>query len=446
MVGYWHNDSWYYGKSKTRFKGRNKMSGVLAINGGEKLRKSLFPYQSSVGLEEKQAAMRVMESQLLSSYRGSFGEAFFGGTEVKALEKEWAEKHGVKYAVCCNSCTSALHIACGAIGLKPDDEVIVTPWSMTCSASAPLVWGARPVFADVCDEFFCLDPDDVKKRITDKTKAIIVVSIFGNPYRQELNQIAEDNGLFIIEDAAQAVGASYKGKLTGSLGDIGCFSFTQGKHMTAGEGGILTTNNYELMMKARLIMNHAEAVVHSMAAQGKDVSGWGDMYGFNMRITSIQAAIIREQLKKWKMIVEDRKVNSAYLNKELSRIPGIRPCEIPPEYSPSYYVQPFYYDEKEVGVPRDKFMDAVRAEMRPERGRESEGTSNICVSGYITPIYRMPLFEGQFDPGDYPTVERLQSKEVFLLQAIAHPLTIENDLVDVVGGFVKVYENRRELK
>lgn len=441
----------------------------LAIKGGEKYRKTLFPYQTSIGTEEAVAAQRVMESKLLSSYRGNFGKQFGGGDEIQALEQEWADKHKVKHAIACNSCTSGLHIACGAIGLKPDDEVIVTPWSMTCSATAPMVWGAKPVFADICDEFFSLDPWDVEKRITDRTKAIIVVSLFGSPYNQEINQIAKEYGLLVIEDAAQAVGATYKGKLTGSLGDMGVFSFTQGKHMTAGEGGIITTNDDELAMRCRLIMNHAEAVVNDMAFQKYDYDLYKNLYGFNMRLTNMQAAIIREQLKKWKLIVDDRKVNSNYLRDEISKIPGIRPADLPEDYSPSYYVMPFYYDEKVIGVPRKRFVEAFAAEMMPERGREKEGTSNIIVNGYITPIYRMPLFEekyrnhfmydndeaerlamgGQVNAAlikEFPNVERMQRDEVFLLQAVAHPLTIEGEIKDVVGAMWKVFENREELK
>ena len=418
---------------------------ILAINGGPKTRKKLFGYQTSIGKEEVRAVQRVVKSTLLSSYRGTWAKEFWGGTEIQALEREWGAKYKVKHVIPCNSCTSALFIACGATGVGLDDEVIVTPWSMTCSASVPMAWGAKPIFADICYNHFSLDPKDVEKKITPYTKAIIVVSLFGIPFKQELMEIARRHKLIVIEDAAQAVGATYNGKLAGTLGDIGCFSFTQGKHMTAGEGGLIVTNNDELALKCRLIMNHAESVVNDMS-DGEISPGMEKMFGFNLRMTEIQAAIIREQLKKWKMIVVDRKRNSDYLARELGKIPGVTPAILPKEYKPSYYVMPFYYDEGIVGVPRDKFIKAFAAELMPEKSRESEGEKILVGCGYIKPIYRMPLFK-QFEcnPKDFPCVEKLWKDSFFLLRMIAHPLTIEKDLKDVVRAMWKVYDNRGEI-
>ena len=179
----------------------------LAINGGPKVRTELFPSQNTFDNYELIAAMKTINTGRLSNYRANWTEDFYGGPRIKELEKNWSNKFGSKYSIAVNSATSGLIAACGAIGLQPGDEVIVTPWSMTCSATAPMIFGALPVFADIEEDYFCLDPEDVKRKITKKTKAIIIVSLFGQPYNQKINDIAKEHDLYVIEDAAQAPGA-----------------------------------------------------------------------------------------------------------------------------------------------------------------------------------------------------------------------------------------------
>ena len=181
----------------------------LAINGGEPVRKRLFPAQNTTGLEEAVAASRVINSGVLSYYRGSWIPSFYGGKEVITFERNWSREFCFIETVAVNSCTSALQIACGAIGLKPGDEVIVTPWSMSCSATAPMVWGAIPIFADIELDHFCLNIDSIESKITSKTKAIIVVDLFGQPFNPKIIELAEKHGLWLIEDAAQAPGATW---------------------------------------------------------------------------------------------------------------------------------------------------------------------------------------------------------------------------------------------
>jgi len=296
----------------------------LAIYGGKKTTYDYFPSQKTIGQEEKQAVFDFLnkdryiehnedgkhilkhssETPILSSYRGNYSQNFWGGENVKALEKEFVEtliknNFSDHKALAINSCTSALIVACMAIELKKGDEVIVTPWSMSCSATAPMICGATPIFTDIGKDDFCLDPKDIKNKITKKTKAIIVVDLFGQPFKEEINEIAKENNLYIIEDAAQAIG-SYRGDVpAGFLGDIGCFSFTQGKHLTAGEGGMIVTKNEELYMKCALIRNHAEAVCNDMANTSKKlVKKYNHLIGMNLRMTEIQAVILREQIKK----------------------------------------------------------------------------------------------------------------------------------------------------
>ena len=180
----------------------------LAINGGNPIRTRPFPAYITAGKEEKDAVCRVIDSGVLSRYLGTWHEQFYGGIEVQALEKEWAEYYRVKHAIAVNSATSGLICAIGAIGIEPGDEIIVAPWSMCISATAPLFYGGIPVFADIEPDCFCLDPASIEARITPQTKAIIVVDLFGQPHNSDaINSIAKKHGIFVIEDCAQAPGA-----------------------------------------------------------------------------------------------------------------------------------------------------------------------------------------------------------------------------------------------
>jgi len=444
----------------------------LAINGGKSIRTKNFPAQETYGDEERSAIDRfLMGRKQLSGYQGNFSANFWGGKQCQELEKEWAIKFDVKYALAVNSCTSALQIACGAVGIEPGDEVIVTPWSMSCSATAPMIWGGVPVFADIEKEYFCLCPDCIEKKITEKTKAIIVVDLFGQPYDPKINEIAKKYNLKIIEDAAQAIGSTIiiknekYGKYAGTIGDMGCYSLTQGKHLTSGEGGMIVTNDHDLYMKCALIRNHAEAVISSMPDNIQKVySSMKNMVGFNMRLTEIQAVIAREQLKKLDRFVRLRQDNAEFLNKKLSEIPGISKAEVRENCVHSYYVLPFFYDEKEIGIRRDVFIEAVKAELGKEDKREDKGVPISC--GYIKPLYRMPLFqnnqhwsiksrtkEGQnylgnkiyIDNNYCRNVESLWKDELFLTTIIGLPLT-DKDRHDIVEAFQKVYDHRKELK
>jgi dTDP-4-amino-4,6-dideoxygalactose transaminase len=468
----------------------------LAINGGEPIRKKLFPKQDNFDSREKAAALRVLNNGRLSGYRGNWCPEFFGGEEVKSLEKEFASKFKAKYAIACNSATSGLQIACGAVGLAPGDEVVVTPWSMSCSATAPLLYNAIPVFADIEEDYYCLDYNSIKERITSKTKAIIIVDLFGQPYDVGMiNQLAKENNLMVIEDAAQAIGSKikqnedsppfYNTKYAGTFGDIGVFSFNYGKHITCGEGGMIVTDNESLAMRCRLIMNHAEAVINGMhtcyqPSNIKDFNIDNNMLGFNMRMTEIQAAITRVQLEKFNSLLLERLRNIVYLKTYLENIPAITPPEIREDYTHTFYVQAFKWDkDKAGGLHRDKFIEAVKAELTPIEGREQEGVPLNC--GYIKPLYLFPLFQNKklyggskypfydytdelmvyfinaenqtfycrsehnYNKGICPTAERLQEEELFLHRFFAPPTTFD-DLKDVSNAFYKVWENRRELK
>jgi perosamine synthetase len=433
--------------------------GKLAITGGEKVRKEVFPAYSTIGEEEQSAVKRVLDSKVLSKYLGAWHEDFYGGPEVQSLEQEWSSFFNVKHAISVNSATSGLYCAVGASGVGPGDEVIVSPYTMSASAAAIMVFNAIPVFADVEPEYFCLDPQSVEKCITKNTKAIMVVDIMGQPYDVEgIRRIAKKYNLVVIEDCAQAPGAKSGDLYAGTLGDIGVFSLNYHKHIQSGEGGIVVTQDDRLADRIRLIRNHAEAVVDA-----KGESDIVNMIGFNFRMNEIEAAISREQLKKLPNLIEDRIRNVEYLNTKLTGIPCLSPAPVRKNTTHVYYVHPLLFDEnKSEGISRNRFIDAVKAELMPTAGREAEGVMIGC--GYVKPLYLQPIYQKRiaygkdgcpwscdkysgtvnYEKGLCPVTENLNENS-FIAHEIMRPPMTNSDLNDVADAFHKVWDNRKEL-
>ncbi len=426
----------------------------LAINGGKPVRTKPFPAYITVGKEEKKAVCKVIDSGCLSKYLGAWHEQFNGGTQVQALEKEWAEYFGTKHAIAVNSCTSGLYCATGATGVEPGDEIIVSPYTMSASATAPLIYNAIPVFADIEEDYYCLEPEDVERKITPKTRAIIVVDIFGQPYNAEaINAIAKKHNLIVIEDVAQAPGAKLNGKYAGTLGDIGVFSLNYHKHIQSGEGGIIVTDNDELAEKCRLIRNHAEAVV-----EGMGVIDLRNMIGFNYRMTEIEAAISRIQLKKLSQLNKKRIENVLYFEKKISKLPCINIPKIRSGAEHVYYVHACKFNSKVAGIGRNVFIEAIRAELPYNELREQEGVK--LGSGYVKPLYLQPMFQNKiaygsdgypfsessvnYDKGICPVTERMHFSELFSHEFIL-PSMQKSDIDDVVVAFEKVWEGRLKL-
>jgi len=431
----------------------------LAINGGKKVRRKKFPSYNTIGKEEKRSVLKVLNRGVLSQYLGVWGKDFFGGPEVQALEKEWSSYFHVKHAIAVNSATSGLYAATGAAGIGPGDEVIVSPYTMSASVMPPLIYGAVPVFADIEQDYFCLDPKSVEERITKLTKAIIVVDLFGQPYNAErINEIAKRHNLVVIEDASQAPGAASQGKYTGTLGDIGVFSLNYHKHIHTGEGGMVVTNNDELADRVRLIRNHAESIV-----EAKGVKNLVNMVGFNFRMTEIEATIARCQLKKLKSLLKSRIKSVDYLTRKLEKVEGLRPARVRPGCTHSFYVHPILYDQSVTGVPRDRFIDAVKAELTPTQGLESWGPLISC--GYVKPLYFLPLFQKRiaigadgypftapvyygkvtYKKGICPMVEQLYQQSLFY-HDLAKPPVTKKALDDIAEAFMKVSRHIEELR
>ena len=428
----------------------------LAINGGKKLRAKPFPAYNTIGKEEEEAVLRVLRSGKLSTYLGTWHNDFYGGNEVQALEKEWADFFGVKHAISVNSATSGLYAAVGAIGIEAGDEVIVTPYTMSASASAILLYGGIPVFADIEKDYFCLNPKSVEKLITPKTRAIMAVDIFGQSADfKELKKIAKKYDLKIIEDSAQAPYAKLENKFTGTLGDVGVFSLNYHKHIHSGEGGMVVTDDDELAFKIQLIRNHAESVI---SAKGyKDRKELHNMLGFNFRMTEIEAAISREQLKKLKKLIDERVSNVTYLESKLKNIPCLEMPKVRKNATHVYYIHPLIFNEKSTNIHRNSFIKAVKAELPSTLMRDD---SSVLLSyGYVKPLYLQALYQEKvcfgkypfslsnrvYKKGDCPICEKLHN-DTLITHEFMRPGMQKSDLDDVVKAFEKVWENKEELK
>jgi dTDP-4-amino-4,6-dideoxygalactose transaminase len=413
----------------------------LALFGGPKTLTHAFAPYRSIGREEADAALAVVETGILSKFLGCWNPDFYGGERVQAFERAWESYFSVHHAVTVNSATSGLIAAVGAVGVEPGDEVIVSPWTMSASATAILVWNGIPVFADIENETYNLDPVAIEKSITPYTRAIMVTDIFGHPAAlDEIVAIAKKHDLKVIEDCAQAPGALYKGRYAGTIADIGVFSLNYHKHIHTGEGGVCVTNAATMAERLQLIRNHAEAVVDD-----KGVRDLSNMIGFNFRMTEIEAAIGLEQLKKLKTLTLGRIEVADRLTRGLGGLKGLRTPIVKKDCTHVYYSYPLLYSSEETGVKRDQIFKALVAEGVPIGDRYT----NI----HLLPIYQKKMaygtkgfpwsaefYKGQvsYEKGICPVAETLQDSRHLGIAMCIYAYTDE-DVDLIVEAFHKVW-------
>ena len=321
--------------------------------------------------------MEVMESGELSGFVASPGEQFYGGKKVRALQEAMANFFGSKSAVAFNSATSGLHAAVYAAGVAPGDEVITSPYTMSATSTVILMCGATPIFADIEDETFGIDPVSVEGLITPRTKAILVVNIFGHAARlTELKEIAEKHGLYLIEDNSQAPGAMHSKRYTGTIGDMGIFSFNRHKVMQSGEGGVVLTDDDALAQRMSLFRNHGEVIAESLEVM--DISNTA---GLNLRMTEMEAAVALEQFKKLITLNSQRQELAECLDHSVRDIPFLEAPVSREANGHVYYMYALKFDAAVAGFSRDAFVAAMLAEGTFVRG------------GYLRPTYLEKVYQ-----------------------------------------------------
>ena len=418
------------------------MTTRLAKLGGTPIRTKPFPPYPILGKDEYDAVMEVLREGRLSTFIAAPGDFFNGGKRIRQFEEEFAAYHSVKFAVAFNSATAALHAAVAGVGVQPGEEIITTPYTFTSSATCAFMQNAIPLFADVDSESFNISPESISKTITPLTRALIPVHLFGNPApMDEILELAKSRQLKVIEDASQAPGARYKGRLCGTMGDCGIFSFQETKNMMTGEGGMLITNDEGIADVARLMRNHGEAVAHTMTKR----SYASETLGYNYRMTEFEAAIGRVQLRHLEELNGVRQQLADYLTKHLGAFPGIIPPKVEPGCTHAYYVYPFTCDEAKMGMPRKVFAEALQAEGIP------------LGVGYVKPLYYSPLFQerrafafkhykgsARYDAGLCPVAEELHFKKLLMIPVVRPPATTR-DMDDILVAMERVLAAKNDL-
>ena len=300
-----------------------------------------------IGNEEFEQIKRLFDKQSINLYR--YGQNNFLANE---LEQKFANYMGVKYAHLVSSGTAAIHSALAACEIGPGDEIITTAYTFVAPIEAIAALGATPIPVNI-DSTYHLDPIEIEKHITDKTKAIVSIPMWATPHMNQITKIAKDNNLILIEDSAQALGAEYKGKKLGTFGDISSFSFDAGKTLHTGEGGIIITNNKNLYDKAAEFSDHGHMHVPNLP-RGLDPRR---MKGLNLRMSELTAAIGIAQLNKIDLILSEAKKNKAYIKNQLLDIPNITFRKFADEKGSQGDTLIFNFKKAESAIGLSKYMD-----------------------------------------------------------------------------------------
>jgi|YelNatPaOPRAMG01_1025707.scaffolds.fasta_scaffold07619_2 dTDP-4-amino-4,6-dideoxygalactose transaminase len=408
------------------------MFNKLAILGGTPVKSRPFPEWPQYDGREEKALMEVLHSGIW--WRTP-------GTKTLEFEQKFATYQQAKYGIACTNGTAALEIVMAALGIGPGDEVIVPDFTFVATASAVLFAGAMPVMVDVDPGTYCIDPEKVEAAITLRTKAIIAVHVAGHPADLDrLKEISRIHNLFLVEDSSHAHASEWKGHKVGSIGTAGTFSFQASKLMTAGEGGIVITNDDDLAVRIRS--------VHDCGRMPDQWFYSHFMYGSNYRLSEWQGAILTQQLSRLDEQTTIRSRNASYLDENLAKIEGIRPQALDPRVTRNgHYCYIFHYDKSAfAGLPTEQFIKALNAEGIPTQAcyppvRKLELFRNGEFRKRLAPGHASEIFP--FLEANHPVTDDASENTVWLVHRTL--LGTEEDTAEIVAAVQKIQAHAREL-
>lgn len=389
--------------------------------GQEPVRDTFLPYgRQWIEDDDIEAVVKILKSDFLTT-----------GPAILEFEEAVANYVGAKYAVSFSNGTAALHGACFAAGIQEGDEVITTPMTFAASANCVLYQGGTPVFADIDDSTYNIDPKQIEEKITSKTKAIIPVHFTGQPAElDEIHRLAHEHNLIVIEDAAHALGASYKNNRIGGLSDMTMFSFHPVKHITSGEGGVITTNDDVYYQK--LLQFRSHGIVKEQHLMPASHGPWYyemQSLGFNYRMTDIQAALGANQLKKMNRFLSRRKhyvslYNEAFESRDEINIPAQHP-----DGDSSWHLYIIRLRTENMKVSRKVVYEELIKE-------------NIGVNVHYIPVHKMPFYQQLgYDKETYPVAEKLYEE---ILTLPLFPGMNLDDIQDVITAVIKTLDYYRK--
>ena len=390
---------------------------TLAIHRGRPVRDTLLPYGHQwIDEEDIAAVVEVLRSDWITT-----------GPKVAEFEQAFADFVGAREAVAVSSGTAALHAAMYALGIGPGDEMIVPPMTFAATANCVVFQGGTPIFADVDPDTLQLDPAEAEAKITPHTKAIIAVDYTGQPCDYDgLRAIADRHSLMVVADACHALGAKYKGRPVGSLADVSVFSFHPVKHITSGEGGMISTDDPELARRMRVFRNHGITTDHRQRAQqGSWFYEMVDL-GYNYRMTDFQCALAMSQLRKLPGWVGRRQEIARRYDAAFAEIPTVEPLGVRGDVSHAYHLYVICVDVTQLRATRAEVFAALRAE-------------GIGVNVHYIPVHLHPFYREHFGtgPGLCPTAEAAYER---ILTLPIFPRMSDDDVEDVIAAVQKVTE------
>ncbi|CAI8714902.1 UDP-4-amino-4,6-dideoxy-N-acetyl-beta-L-altrosamine transaminase [Bacillus pseudomycoides] len=396
------------------------MKYCLAIHGGKPVRNHYLPYgKQSIDEDDIQAVINVLKSDFITT-----------GPTIKQFENQVAAYVGAKYAVAFSSGTAALHGACFAAGISNDDEVITTSMTFAASSNCVLYQGGVPVFTDIKSDTYNIDPNLIKDKITNKTKAIIPVHFTGQPVELEkISKIAQEYNLTVIEDAAHALGATYKKKKIGSISDMTMFSFHPVKHITTGEGGIITTNNEDYYQK--LLQFRTHGITRNPNNLTENHGPWYyemQFLGYNYRMTDIQAALGLSQLQKLDSFIAKRKQYVSMYNMALKDLPEVILPKQLDHVDSSWHLYIIQLNLPMLKVDRKEIFQALQQE-------------NIGVNVHYIPIHLQPYYQKLgYQKGICPNAEKLYESIITLPLFSEMSEQDANDVIQAVKKVINFYK------